>query len=606
VRVLGNQFTNWDDDLYVTENLLIQQASLQNLLRVATTLVAFNYHPLTVWSLQLNHALAGLTPWSYFATNVALHLANTVLVFHLLLVLGRVTRVAGMLGAALFAIHPMHVESVAWIAERKDVLCGFFLLAALAAYTRFVRARVLRLRWYLLTLGLTVLAVLSKPAAVVAPMLLLCVDYLERRKLLSRDVLLEKLPFVALAAVFSVITLQVQQEFVALRPLQPLGLPGRLLVASYGLMMYLARFVFPWKLSAFYPYPDLARPWPLEFLVAPAVVVLVAILALRSHRRRRYVAGGLLLFLVALLPVLQLVPVGLAVMADRYSYIPYLGLVLIASRGYDALRGAWRAAPERLFGAEVALGLFILGLGALTWQRVGVWRTSETLWSDVIARYPRVASAYVSRGIARLRAGEFAGAQADLDRAVELAPTSSAGYYNRGLLHQRRNELARAVEDYTQAIARDSTRTEPLVNRAGILVVQGRHAEAVADYDRVLARAPDDSRMLFNRAAARYQAGDYARALVDYERGLKLDPARPEEWFFRGVCEFRLKRLESAISSYDRAITGDPLQGRYFLYRARCLAEMQRRPEAASDARRAMALGVTVEDTFLRSLEAVQ
>jgi len=503
----------------------------------------------------------------------------------------------------LFAVHPMRVESVAWISERKDVLCAFFMLLTLAAYVRYVRARTRRRMRYLEVVGLGVLALLSKPAAIATPLLLLAVDYLEGRSLRSRSVLVEKLPFVALSIAFGILTLRIQTDFVAVRPLHALSVSGKLLVASYGFMMYLVKFVVPWKLSAFYPYPDPTQPWPLAFLAAPGVLAMVVAATLWSLRRTRVVFGGMLFFGAALAPVPQVASVGLAVMADRYTYLAQIGLALIVSKGYAALLHRWNDRPRRITAVRAILVSGVIAMGALTWQRVGVWRTSETLWSDVIAKYPSLGSAYISRGTARLQRGDLVGARRDLDRAVVLAPDDYMGFFNRGLLEQRRNDPAGALADYARAIAANPARPEPYQNRAGILVDQAKYDLAIEDYSRVIALQPKDSHAYFNRAATHFRAKHYRPALDDYDRGLKLDPSRPEERFFQGLCEYRLGAYEAAVQSYSRAILDSPAQGKYYLYRALSLAALSRRAEAEIDAQKARVLGESVDDSFLRSLQ---
>ena len=600
---LSAQLTNWDDNLYVTDDLLIRQVSVSNLVQVATRPVAFNYHPLTVWSLQANYLAGGLDPWPYHATNLLLHLLNVVLVFQLLRMLGRGSAEATLAGALMFAVHPMHVESVAWVSERKDVLCAFFLLLMSLAWLRGLRDRAHRWRWYFAALGSCVLALLSKPAAIVAPALLLALDYLERRPFTVRSAALEKLPFVALSILFGIITLRIQAESLAVHALQVLKPTDKLLVASYGLMMYLIKFLVPLRLSAFYPYPDLTKPWPVAFLVAPVVVAAVIAATIWSARRTRIVPGGMLVFAAVLAPVLQLVSVGLAVMADRYSSVAQVGLVLIVTAGYEKLLRRWTGRPDRVHALRTAVVLTGLTFAVLTWQRCQVWQTSETLWTDVITKHPTWGSAYVSRGADRISRGDLVGAQRDLDRAVALAPHDYQAYYNRGLLDQRRNDLPRAVEDYTLAIAADGARAEAWINRAGIQSSQARYPEAIADYSRAIALDPSDSEIWFNRAATHFRAGSFRPALADYERGLQINPSRPEERFYLGVCQYRLGAYQAAVDAYDRAITLDSAQGRYFLYRALSLAALHRRAEAANDAREAMALGQTVDEGFLRSLQ---
>src|SRR5262245_20673443 len=251
---LDNGFTNWDDDLYVTRNPAIRELTPSRLLHMATRPVAFNYHPLTVLSLALNYAASGLDPRSYHATNLLLLVVNSVLVFFFVFQLTKRRAEAALMAALLFAVHPMHVESVAWVAERKDVLYTLFLMLALIAYLRYVEQPARRRPDLVATFVCFALSLLAKPAAVTLPLLLFAIDYYVRRPW-TRGVLLEKLPFVVLAIAFGLVTLRIQSAFISVGGLEALRAPEKLLVACYGLVAYLVKAIVPYNLSAVHPYP---------------------------------------------------------------------------------------------------------------------------------------------------------------------------------------------------------------------------------------------------------------------------------------------------------------------------------------------------------------
>ena len=316
---LDNGFTNWDDDRYVETNPLLRHPGLK---AVLTTPVEGNYHPLTIWSLALNYRISGLDPASYHWLSLLLHLANTALVFLFIRKLSGGRLWTSVVTSLFFGIHPMHVESVAWIAERKDVLYAFFYLTGLIAYLKYLERR--QLRWLGVTLLAFVLSVASKPAAVVFPITLLAIDYYCRRAF-DLSLVVEKVPFLAVSLAGGILTLKAQQSTGAIGvhmwdPLQ------KLLIASYGTLMYVVKLFLPVRLSALYPYPAAGKGLGPEFYVAFVTLLVLLTTVVYLCRRSRAVLFGLAFFFVNIVLVLQFFTVGQAVMADRYTYLPYIGL----------------------------------------------------------------------------------------------------------------------------------------------------------------------------------------------------------------------------------------------------------------------------------------
>jgi len=402
--VLDHAFVDLDDPDYVQQNPWIERHDYAAL---ATMVVSNNYHPLTMWSLAAN-ASDPISPRAFLATNVALHAANAGLVFALTLLLSGRLAVAAFAGL-LFGIHPMHVESVAWISERKDVLYAFFFLAAAIAYWRYLE----RLAWPWLAgaFALFVLSCLSKGMAVVFPFIMVLLDYWKRRSAFTARAMVEKAPFFAVALLFGLIALDVQAggTFHGLftradthlkgmadnLPLSPLQ---RWLLPTYGHLMYLVRLFAPVGQSALYPYPPAANPSAAAYVVAPLVFLATIGVALDSVRKAPFVTFGLGWYLVTIAVVLQWVPVGEAMVADRYTYVPYVGLLFALGMGLDRLI---TRRPTLRVAVGTACVLFAAFLFARTVRQVETWKDGEALWTNVIRRYPRSDMAYVSRGNAR-------------------------------------------------------------------------------------------------------------------------------------------------------------------------------------------------------------
>ena len=319
---LKNGFVNWDDEYYVVSNALLRGPQW---IGIFTRPVVSNYHPLTVLSLAANYAISGAEPWSYLLFSLLLHLANTVLVFWFAWLLSDKKGWVALFTALLFGIHPMHVESVAWISERKDVLYTLFFLLSLIAYWKYLQTD--RSAAYWACFLLFACSLLSKPAAIVLPLVLLLLDYWKERPF-TRRVVLEKIPFFLVGGLFAVVTLKLQ-SVTAMSSLDLYPFWVRLFFASYAIMVYFAWFFVPYPLSAFHPFP---LPDHLGWTVYLSPIFLLALIFLIWHfRKNRVVVFGLLFFLVNILLVLQLVPIGFTIVSERYTYVPYIGLAFLVA-----------------------------------------------------------------------------------------------------------------------------------------------------------------------------------------------------------------------------------------------------------------------------------
>jgi len=604
VPSLGNDFTNWDDPAYVTENPLIARPSFG---AIWSTPISGNYHPLTIWSLALNYRLSGLHPASYHWLSLLLHLANTALVFVFVRQISKGRLWTSVATSLFFGIHPMHVESVAWIAERKDVLYTLFYLLGLIAYARYLDKKEplgLGAAWVAMALS-----VASKPAAVVFPVTLLAIDWFRRRKL-TPGLLLEKAPFLLLSIAAGVATLRAQQEAGAVE--FRWSLFEKLLFASYGTIMYVVKLFLPFRLSAIYPYPVVAGqgPGPEHYAAGLAVVVLLP-LALYLSRRLPAILFGLAFFFINLILVLQFVTVGKAVMADRYTYVAYIGLFLALAWWLDERPGA---APGRAPWKPVLAGCLVLLVPVClvqTWQRCGVWKNSLTLWDDTIAKYPRqIVDAYNNRGSYYYRtAGRPADALADFDLAISLNPKVAKVWLNKGNVLAAQGQGDSALVCFQRAIELKPDYAEAIGNRGGVRLQRGDLAGAVADFTRALAINPELRDAYTNRALAYSLTHQYESAIADLRRALALDPRDPEYHKYVGAIGAALDglgRRREAIAQYDEAIRltpsvdswcGGDHRERSFSWWA--LGEKAR---ALADAEEALARGAPVDSAYLREL----
>lgn len=601
---LDNGFTNWDDNYYVTENRLLPHPNFHD---IVTTPLAGNYHPLTIASLALNYRLSGWNPASYHWFSLLLHVANTALVFLFIRMLSGRRLWTTVLTALFFGIHPMHVESVAWIAERKDVLYAFFYLLALIAYLRYLDAR--RPLWLAATLISFILSVASKPAAVVLPLTLLLLDAFRRRPW-KTSVLVEKVPFFAVSVAAGLLTLHAQHSVGAVAPAHQWGLFHKVLFASYGTVMYFAKLVLPVRLSAIYPYPtSVGQPLGSQYYVAGVVVGILLPVVIYLFRRSRIILFGLGFFFVNIALVLQFFSVGQAVMADRYTYLPYVGLFFSLAWWLDERPGS--AAVTRI--VKPVLGAIVLLLVPLslvqTWRRCDVWESSEKLWNDTIQKYPgQIVDAYNNRGYFYLETGRFDAALADFDRAIALNPRIARVWINKGDVLAERNSNDSALACFERAVALKPDSPEALNNRGGIRFRKGDVAGAQADFSRAIEVDPKFRDAYANRAVAYLSAKEYERSIADSRRAIDLDPKNPANYLQHasiGSALFRLGRPREAIVELDEAIRSAPVGGPragYYLRRSQAWCALGDRGRALEDAREALRLGARVDPAYLREI----
>ena len=591
VPSLRNGFTNWDDPLYVLNNPLLRNPTP---IAIFMTPVAGNWHPLTIVSYVMNFRISGLDPASYHWLNLLLHLANTALVFAFVRLLAPGRMWAAVVTSLFFGIHPMHVESVAWISERKDVLYAFFYLIGLLAYLRYVKS--LHSGWLGASLAAFALSIASKPAAIVYPLTLAAIDFYRRRPFDARAVL-EKVPFLLISAVVLRVTLQVQESAGAINRTDIGPVFPRLLVACFGIMMYAVKAIVPFGLSAMYPYPkNPATSLGPEFYLGLAFVI-AAIVAVYLARRNRALVFGAAFFLTNLLLVLQFVSVGKVVMADRYTYLPYVGLFFCLGLALDDASS--RRGPAYAVAAVLAV-LVPVSL-VQTWKRCQVWHDSNTLWTDVIRQYPgRIYDSYTNRGKYYFDTGRNAEALADYEQALPLDPKPGRTYFAKGSVLGRMGQIDAALQCFDRALELDPTLVEARSDRAGIRIMKGDLQGAISDLDEAIRRNPGFRGSYVNRGSAYAMSGDLERAVADYRHAIEMEPWHPkvyEVWGAMGDALERLKRPREAIEACDRALElAPPVDSvRADLYRSRSRAwlALGDQEKAARDADEAARLGAT-------------
>ncbi|MBM4175737.1 MAG: tetratricopeptide repeat protein [Ignavibacteria bacterium] len=559
---LQNGFTNWDDGQYVVQNSKITNLSFENIENIFSTYSMGNYHPLTILSFAVDYSIGQLDPFVYHLSNILLHLLNTLLVFIFVFYLFENLQLA-IVTSIIFGVHPLHVESVAWISERKDVLCTLFYLIAAVYYVKFIKQE--KKKYFIYSLLLFVLSLLSKAQAVSFAITIAAIDFAVGRKLTDKKVIIEKIPFVALALIFGVIAIFAQQSSESIRDANIYPLYERLAIASYGFIQYLIKLILPINLSAFYPYPDGGIPTFFWFYFLIAVCLTIIIVYSLKFTPKFFFAYSFFLINISL--VLQIIPVGDAMMADRYVYIPSIGFFLLIGFGYQYL------VSNKPKAKNIIISILVIYIGALAVQnynRTKIWKDSVTLWSDVLDQFPHVPVALNNRG----------------------------NVYSKEL-----KQLDKALEDYNTSIKYHPEYSKAYSNRAIVYGMRKQFDLAIADLNTALQLSPNSLEALQNRAIAFATVGEFEKAFSDFNRCVELDVNNPTAYVNRGIAFMNISQLNSAIKDFSSALNLVPSNANAYYRRSICYFRKEEFTRALQDAQAAMHYGMNIDQNYIKSIQ---
>jgi tetratricopeptide (TPR) repeat protein len=588
-------FSNWDDWMYITDNPKITSFSLENVKTWFTSYHYRLYHPLLFVVYAAEYHIAGLNPHVYHVTSLILHLLNTLLVFWFAYMLSR-NHLAAVITALLFGIHPMHVESVVWLPERKDVLYSFFFLGSLISYLYFIKDK--KRNFYYLCMFLFVLSFLSKSMAMTLPFVLLLCDYLLKVKI-DRKNLIDKVPFFALSFLFAFITVMGHYEPGVEGREFSFSLIGNFVSACQNIVFYIIKLVLPFKLSCIYPMPSQMQNIPqVIFFLAPVIVIAFIALMFWSGKYSRVGVFGGLFFLVTVAPVSQILPVGLGIPADRYTYIPYIGFFYIFAECF--------AFAYKRYDKKVLMGILsvlFLVLFILSFQRALVWRDSIVLWDDVIKNYKNIPLAYYNRGDEYfLRLGNYDKALVDFNQAIAVDPKYTSAYINIGLINYFRGNYRTAIDYYNKSLEITKKIPEAYLNRGNTESAIGETVKAIADYDQALKMKPDYTEVWYNRGNVYLKMSEYDKAISDFSHAIKLRPNYADAYNNRGTTYFRMGNMEKAYIDFSQAVWANPNYADAYYNRAVVSSMRGDAASALSDVLKAQNLGMKVDQQVIDKL----
>jgi tetratricopeptide (TPR) repeat protein len=586
--VAHHEFLSWDDPQYLLDNPHISGGLTWPAVSWALTSgYASNWHPLTWWSHMLDVQLYGLSAGPHHLTNLLLHIANTLLLFGLLHAMtGALGRSAFV--AALFATHPLHVESVAWVAERKDVLSTLFWMLTVWAYLWYLAARGegpaprprRRFGRYSVMVALFGLGLMAKPMLVTLPLVLLLLDawplgrvtpgnddavhsglaLLKRQRSAWLPLVREKLPLLALAGASSVITFVVQRKGGAVAAFEALPLGDRVANALVSYMRYIGKMLWPVRLAAVYP---LSRPIPLWWVVwSLGAFCAISVVVMRAARRYPYLALGWLWYVGTLVPVIGVIQVGSQSMADRYTYIPFIGLFIIVAWGGTDLIARW---PRRRQVLPIIAGVAIAACMVVARHQVGYWRDSLALWGHAVDVTHDNYIAQNGLGEALAAHGRVDEAIAHLSEAVRLSPDFPFAQNNLGVELKRQGHWSDAIAHYSEALRTKPDFAEAHNNLANALDAGGRTSEAITHYTEALRTKPDYAEAHNGLGVALAKTERLGEAIDHFSAAVRIKPDSVDAYNNLGIALALQGRREDAIHEFSEALRvspGNPLARR--------------------------------------------
>jgi len=604
---LRNNFVyNFDDIMYTFSAGNAKALSAKAIGTIFSSYVAGIYHPITILSLAIETHFFGDGAFHYHFTNLLIHILNVLLVFRFIQLLTKRSEIA-VIVALFFGIHPMHVESVAWISERKDVLYTLFFLASLITYLKYLRNDK-KFKYLVYSLILFLLSLLSKSAAVcLAPMVVL-IDYYLKRKFVLKTIL-EKIPYFLLALVFGIISIVSQSAAGATTALSDFNFHfsffERIFLLSYSMMFYIIKVFAPFSLAAIHYYPaTTGGSLPLEYYLAPLGIALIVFLIVKFKSIRNDLIFGFLFFLISIILVLQFIPVGYAIVAERYSYVPYIGLFFIAGKLYadftDNKFGNFSKNRKNyilLFIAMVTV-LYLF----LTFEQNKVWKNDVTLFDNVVANNPEVGHCYWARGNGKFNANDIQGALSDYNMALQLNYKNADAYNSRAKCYFEMDSVNAAIDGYTEALKLDNKHALAYYNRGHAKQKIMDYAGSVDDYKKAIENNVVNPGYVYNEMCySQMNMNDLLNALISADKAIMLDPDYASEYIInKAKIEYLLKDYQASLKDYNKALDRNPNSDLALYGQGMVMIALKDSTAACSDFSKAAGLGYSKANDALK------
>lgn len=594
--VTKNDFINFDDPLYVTENPAVQKLNPENVRSFFTNQFVGNYQPVVMLSYALQFKLFKMNAGGYHFFSLLFHLLNTALVFAIVFRLLK-NSYAALITALLFGVHPLHVESVAWVAAQKDVFYSFFFFASIYFYIRNKDEG--KAKFLILSLTCFILSVLSKAQAVVIPVVLILIDHFREGKFSVKQITSKTLHF-ALAVLFGLIAVAVQKKAGAVQDFGYFSLGERVLFASYGFVNYLWQAVLPLKLSIFYPYPETNDKINSNWVyIAPVIIFALTAVVWMFRKRSPVTVFGTLFFAVTIALVIQLIPVGDAIHADRYTYVSLLGLFIIA--GYYF--GKYFEERKRLRPALTGLAVvYFSAICWLTYSQTRNWKDSISIYTSSLKNH-KAPIMYCNLGEAHFKAGKIQDALNDFSEAIKMKPRFPNAFRNRALVYQNLNDWKSAAADYGNALVYYPNEYSFYYFRANCFKNAEDYDNAIKDYTMAIGKGFSLIDSYYGRGEAYGRQGKLSESINDFTKVIQMNPKYDAAYNNRGIAYSMAGKFTESINDFNKAIELNPKFWNAFFNRSNAYRSMGDQKKALDDALLARRNGYPVPDDYLNALQ---
>ena len=583
-------FVNWDDDANVYENINVTTFNISN---IFSSHILGNYNPLTTLTFAIEYHFFKDNPFHYHLDNFLLHLINTFLVFILISQLGMKKQWA-LLVALLFGIHPMHIESVAWVTERKDVLYGMFYLLAANCYLQHYKTK--KSLYLLLTYLFFILSLLSKIQAVALPLSLLLFDYLNNRPL-KINLIIEKIPYFIFSLLIGFLGIHFLKEQGSINPVY-FSIIEKILIGIYSICIYLIKSVVPYEMSTLYPYP-LSGDFEWYYYLTPFILLILGYIIFRTLKYTRSIVFGFLFFLFNVMFVLQVVSAGQGFIADRFTYIPYIGIFYV----FAFLLNRFYEQTKSFKTIVVSFSLIIsLIYATVAYSHIAVWKNTATLFTYVLNHYKNVPTAYWNRGNYFRDNKIYDKAIIDYSELLRIKPNDGKAYVSRGKLYFDTKEYDKAFEDFNSGLKYDSEDKDGYSNRAGIYTMRKQYDLALKDMNKAWSIDPKIKDGLKNRSLIYFNQNEYEKTIKDLDAYLLTVPDEAEVYDMRAICKLRLNRFAEALEDSNKAISLKQDIGSFYENRAFENWRLGNKQAVNEDLKKAQQLGSKLSIEYLEKL----
>jgi protein O-mannosyl-transferase len=593
--------SNWDDNSYVTDNIDIRDLTFSKALGFfkLDSFYNSNYHPLTILSYAIEAKAFGTQSAAPFhATNLILHLFNVCLVFYLIYLITAKLNISAIV-AAFFALHPMHVESVSWISERKDLLYTLFYIAAIICYLKYIKGKS-GYRYLALSILLFLFSCLSKSMAVSLPLVLLLFDYVQTRRF-SKIWVLEKIPYFLIALLFGLLAIKSQNPAVYTNIASQFSHLDRIFIVSYNAVYYIVMLFFPVSLSAIHYYPVKSGGMlPFIYYLAPVAILLILGGVYWTKKYKKELIFGLLFYAISISLVLQIIPVGDSMVSERYSYVPYIGLFYILGVFFNGLaekRFAFDTRRLYLF-SKILVAAYVILFAVLSVRQNNVWENGISLFSKVIERYPEQSHGYLARGAAKTNANDPEGALEDFSYAIKYDAGNAEAYSNRAAAENILKRYEDSIRDCEAAIKIKPGYADAYNNCGMALSGQEKFSESLKYFFKAVEINPKLYTALNNIGMAQSLLSNNEEAIAYCNKAIAINPYYPDAYLFRGNIKQGLDDIDGAIQDYTKVIDLDPAKPSAYRNRGLSYFSMNNFQKAADDLSRTVALDSSSADDF--------